>query len=53
MCNAIVQRGPDDEGFYLGDPAGLGIRRLSIIDLSGGRQPVHNGDPEVWMVFNG
>ena len=53
MCNAIVHRGPDDEGFYLGDGAGLGMRRLSIIDLSGGHQPIHNETQNVWMVFNG
>jgi asparagine synthase (glutamine-hydrolysing) len=53
MCNAIVHRGPDDEGFHLSDGVGLGMRRLSIIDLSGGRQPIHNEDQNVWVVFNG
>jgi asparagine synthase (glutamine-hydrolysing) len=53
MCNAIVHRGPDDEGFYLRDGMGLGMRRLSIIDLAGGHQPIHNEDRNVWVVFNG
>jgi len=53
MCNAIVHRGPDDEGFYVRDGAGLGMRRLSIIDLAGGQQPIHNEDRNVWVVFNG
>ena len=53
MCNAIVHRGPDDDGYYVCDGAGLGIRRLSIIDLSGGHQPIHNEDRNVWVVFNG
>ena len=53
MCNAIVHRGPDDEGFYLRNGVGLGMRRLSIIDLSGGHQPIHNEDRSVWVVFNG
>src|ERR1700682_355760 len=53
MCQTIVHRGPDDEGIYAKDGVGLGMRRLSIIDLSGGRQPVHNEDRSVWIVFNG
>lgn len=53
MCDTIVHRGPDDEGFYAAGTVGLGMRRLSIIDLSGGRQPVHNEDQNVWVVFNG
>src|SRR5438445_4193133 len=55
MCAAISHRGPDDEGFYLGRDkrVGLGMRRLSIIDLQTGRQPVHNEDGTVWVVFNG
>ncbi len=53
MCQTIVHRGPDDEGVYAGGPAGLGMRRLSIIDLSGGRQPIHNEDKSLWVVFNG
>lgn len=53
MCNQIVYRGPDDEGLYVADGAGLGMRRLSIIDLSGGHQPLFNEDRTSWIVFNG
>jgi asparagine synthase (glutamine-hydrolysing) len=53
MCRTIVHRGPDDEGVYAQGPAGLGMRRLSIIDLAGGKQPIHNEDRTVWVVFNG
>ena len=53
MCRTIVHRGPDDEGIYVQGPAGLGMRRLSIIDLTGGKQPIHNEDRTVWVVFNG
>lgn len=53
MCQTIVHRGPDDEGIYASGCAGLGMRRLSIIDLSTGRQPIHNEDHTIWVVFNG
>src|SRR6266849_3356777 len=53
MCQAIVHRGPDDEGIFVKDGAGLGMRRLSIIDIAGGHQPVFNEDRTVWVVFNG
>jgi asparagine synthase (glutamine-hydrolysing) len=53
MCQTIVHRGPDDEGIYARGPVGLGMRRLSIIDLAGGKQPIHNEDRSVWVVFNG
>src|SRR5580693_4083024 len=53
MCDQIVYRGPDDEGLYAADGAGLGMRRLSIIDLSGGHQPVFNEDRSAWIVYNG
>jgi len=53
MCGAIVHRGPDDEGILVRNNAGLGMRRLSIIDLKGGRQPIANETGEVWVVFNG
>ncbi len=53
MCQTIVHRGPDDEGIYAQGRVGLGMRRLSIIDLSGGHQPIHNEDRSVWVVFNG
>jgi asparagine synthase (glutamine-hydrolysing) len=53
MCGAIVHRGPDEEGVYIGDGVALGMRRLSIIDLEGGHQPISNEDGTVWIVFNG
>src|SRR5437660_4224152 len=53
MCNRIIHRGPDDEGIFVEDGAGLGMRRLSIIDLAGGHQPVFNEDRSIWVVFNG
>jgi asparagine synthase (glutamine-hydrolysing) len=53
MADAVRHRGPDDDGFYLNGPVGLGMRRLSIIDLAGGAQPIHNQDRSAWIVFNG
>ena len=53
MAEAIRHRGPDDEGYYVSGPIGLGFRRLSIIDLSGGHQPLSNEDGTIWIVFNG
>jgi asparagine synthase (glutamine-hydrolysing) len=53
MCDTIVHRGPDDEGVMVQGHVGLGMRRLSIIDLSTGHQPIHNEDRTVWIVFNG
>jgi asparagine synthase (glutamine-hydrolysing) len=53
MCAPIKHRGPDDEGIYVDAGIGLGMRRLSIIDLSTGHQPIHNEDGTVWVVFNG
>jgi len=53
MCQSIVHRGPDDEGIFVKHGTGLGMRRLSIIDLAGGHQPVFNEDRSVWVVFNG
>jgi len=53
MTDCIIHRGPDDEGFYLDDQAALGMRRLSIIDLATGHQPIHNEDKTVWIVLNG
>ncbi|HWN98997.1 MAG TPA: asparagine synthase (glutamine-hydrolyzing) [Blastocatellia bacterium] len=66
MCDAIVHRGPDDDGYYSSDTenilgskseggahVGLGMRRLSIIDLATGKQPIHNEDKTIWVVLNG
>ena len=53
MNEAIRHRGPDDDGFYFSAGVGLGMRRLSIIDLKGGQQPIHNQDHTAWIVFNG
>src|SRR6266700_1631541 len=53
MCEAIRHRGPDDEGAYVDRNVGLGMRRLSIIDLAGGRQPIFNEDRSKVIVFNG
>ena len=53
MLDTIRHRGPDDEGLYLGSQVGLGHRRLSIIDLSSGHQPISNEDGCIWIVFNG
>ena len=53
MCEVIRHRGPDDEGLHVEPGLGLGMRRLSIIDLAGGRQPIHNETATVWVVFNG
>ncbi|HXD33650.1 MAG TPA: asparagine synthase (glutamine-hydrolyzing) [Pyrinomonadaceae bacterium] len=53
MTNAIRHRGPDEDGFYFNGPVGLGMRRLSIIDLKGGQQPIHNQDRSAWIMFNG
>jgi asparagine synthase (glutamine-hydrolysing) len=53
MCEVIRHRGPDDEGIHVAPGVGLGMRRLSIIDLAGGRQPIHNETRTVWIVFNG
>jgi asparagine synthase (glutamine-hydrolysing) len=53
MCGVIRHRGPDDEGIHAAPGLGLGMRRLSIIDLSTGHQPMHNETSDVWVVFNG
>ena len=53
MCRTIVHRGPDDEGVFTAGQVGLGMRRLSIIDLSGGHQPMHSADGRFTIVFNG
>ncbi len=53
MADTIRHRGPDDEGFYTSSQVGFGFRRLSIIDVGGGHQPISNEDGTVWIVFNG
>ena len=53
MNEAMRHRGPDAQGYYLNGPLGLGHRRLSIIDLESGQQPMANEDKSLWLVFNG
>src|SRR5579859_3924856 len=53
MANTIAHRGPDDEGYFFDGPLGFGFRRLSIIDLSGGHQPMSDAEESVWVIFNG
>ncbi len=53
MCDVITHRGPDEDGYFVFDNVALGMRRLSIIDLSTGRQPITNEDKSIWIVFNG
>src|SRR5579862_2288742 len=53
MCRVITHRGPDDEGFYTDGAVGIGMRRLSIVDVAGGHQPISNEDGTLWIVFNG
>lgn len=53
MTDSLAHRGPDDEGYYVAGPLGFGFRRLSIIDLAGGHQPMSDRKESVWVVFNG
>ena len=53
MCLSIRHRGPDEKGAWVHGNVGIGMTRLSIIDLSGGSQPIHNEDESMWIVFNG
>src|SRR5579863_3517001 len=53
MCKVIRHRGPDDQGAWVGDGVALGMRRLSIIDLARGHQPIFNEDQSILVVFNG
>ena len=53
MADSMRHRGPDDEGYYISGQIGLGHRRLSIIDLNRGKQPISNEDDTIWIVFNG
>ena len=53
MTDILHHRGPDDDGYFIKDNLGLGQRRLSIIDLATGKQPIHNEDKSVWVIYNG
>src|SRR5438309_8247312 len=53
MTKTITHRRPDDEGYYIAGPLGFGFRRLSIIDLAGGHQPMSDQEKSVWVIFNG
>ncbi|MBS1788274.1 MAG: asparagine synthase (glutamine-hydrolyzing) [Acidobacteria bacterium] len=53
MCDVITHRGPDDAGYYVEAGLAIGMRRLSIIDIVAGHQPISNEDGSVWIVFNG
>src|SRR5439155_24036560 len=53
MARSIAHRGPDDEGFFIAGPVGLGFRRLSIIDIASGHQPMSDAEETVWIIFNG
>jgi asparagine synthase (glutamine-hydrolysing) len=53
MCRTITYRGPDDEGLFITEKAGLGARRLSILDVEGGHQPLCNEDGSTWVAHNG
>src|SRR5215469_6438388 len=53
MTRTLFHRGPDDEGYHIDGPLGFGFRRLSIIDLDGGHQPMSDSDESVWVIFNG
>src|SRR5688500_4467402 len=53
MCNTMVHRGPDDYGAFREGPVGIGMRRLSIIDLHSGHQPISNESKSIWVVLNG
>ena len=53
MTGRMVERGPDDDGFYISGTLGLGFRRLSIIDVEGGHQPLTNEDESLHLIFNG
>src|SRR5919106_6666032 len=53
MCRTMIHRGPDDEGIFVDQNVGLGMRRLNVIDLVTGHQPISNEDGRIWVVFNG
>ena len=53
MADRIIHRGPDSDGYYVDNDVALGFRRLSIIDLKGGSQPIYNEDNTIAITFNG
>ena len=53
MTASLYHRGPDEDGYYSDNKVSLGMRRLSIIDIETGSQPIHNEKRNVWTVFNG
>ena len=53
MCDHLIHRGPDDQGLFSDKNICIGMRRLAIIDLDGGHQPIHNEDKSVWVILNG
>ena len=53
MADTVVHRGPDDDGYYADGKINLGMRRLSIVDVEYGQQPICNEDESIWVVFNG
>ena len=53
MAHVLAHRGPDGEGFYIGEGVGFAHRRLSIVDIATGQQPLANEDGTVWVAFNG
>jgi len=53
MLGSLIHRGPDDDGIYFNKLIGFGMRRLSIIDLNNGHQPIHNENKNIWTIFNG
>jgi asparagine synthase (glutamine-hydrolysing) len=53
MCGTLIHRGPDEDGFFVKRNVGLGMRRLKVIDLVTGRQPISNEDGSIWIIFNG
>ena len=53
MCQVLKHRGPDDEGYYVNNNIALGMRRLSIIDLETGHQPISNEDKSIYLICNG
>jgi asparagine synthase (glutamine-hydrolysing) len=53
MRDTLIHRGPDDSGMFINENVGLGVQRLSIIDVAGGHQPICNEDETIWIIFNG